>query len=114
MIISLHAVLNPFGLHFYSENKSKESKKYKDWTNRANLVSVLPGVRIIIGLWRIKKYIPLMKGDLNSQTCQIELAQIARGVIELTSYGQWLIIPDVLVTLLRLIKLIGNQRFQNS
>ena len=102
-------VLTPFGLHLYSPREDENSKYYKKYVNLLNIISLFPVARPVVGVWRVFKHIPFVTSS-NDNDSTVGLAQIARGLTELTVYGQWLIIPDVLATVLRAVAYLKARR----
>lgn len=94
--------LAPYGFHSYNDLESKESKGYKDYMNQQNFEGYIPIFGTFAGLDRIRTHSNMLKQeDLTTSTKIVCYSHIVRGIIELTSCGILLLIPDLITTLIR-------------
>lgn len=116
MILPPNAPISPFMDTFgYHSSEELQKKGLNSGANYANLLGYIPIIGTIIGIARI--YICLehfvkkecKKHDHNTM---LGFWQITRGVIELTSCGLILAIPDLLFTVGRLMMQNRNCLFE--
>lgn len=92
------------GWNVVQDGADEDNRAYINTMNVTVILSHIPVVQVIVGLWRIYKHIPFLTADgVSQETSRVGMGHIVRGFLEVFSPAgrTGLLVGDVAMTALR-------------